>query len=80
MFMFNLELTQTYFITHICLIMIGSYLTTITTGTVGDTLTLGQETLVPGYITVGIIVFFILNLSRYVIKDIMNQDQYKDKE
>ena len=60
--------------------MIGSYLTIIITGTVGDTLTLGEETLIPGYITVGIIVLFILNLSRYVIKDIMNQDQYKDKE
>lgn len=76
--MFNLELTQTYFITHICLIMIGSYLTTITTGTVGDTLTLGEETLIPGYITGGIIVLFILNLSRYVIKDIINKDQDKE--
>ena len=58
--------------------MIGSYLTTITTGTVGDTLTLGEETLIPGYITGGIIVLFILSLSRYVIKDIINKDQDKE--
>ena len=76
--MFNLELTQTYFIIHTCLIMIGSYLTTITTGTVGDTLTLGEDLFIPGFITGGILITIVIGLFQYVIKDIMNQDQDKE--
>lgn len=60
--------------------MIGSYLTTITTGTAGDTLTLGEEMLIPGFITGGVLIVILLGLSQYVIKGTMNQDQDKEQE
>lgn len=78
MFIYSQELQQTYSIILICLTMTGFYLTTITTGTVGDTLTLGQEALIPGFITGGILIVFVIGLAQYVIKDIINQDQDKE--
>ena len=58
--------------------MIGTYLTTVFTGTVGDTLTLGGVYTVMPLIPIGIIVLLILKLYLYGIDELMNQD--KDRE
>ena len=58
--------------------MIGTYLTTVFTGTVGDTLTLGGEYTVMPLIPIGIILFLLLKVYLYGIDELMNQD--KDKE
>jgi hypothetical protein len=58
--------------------MIGTYLTTVFTGTAGDTLTLGEDYTIIPLIPIGIILFLLLKVYLYGIGDLMDQD--KDKE
>ena len=60
--------------------MIGTYLTTVFTGTAGDTLTLGEDYTITPLIPIGIILFLLLKVYLYGIGDLIDQDKDKEQE
>lgn len=55
--------------------MIGTYLTTVFTGTAGDTLTLGEDYTITPLIPIGIILFLLLKVYLYGIRELIDRDK-----
>lgn len=69
-----------HFTTLIGLMIIGFYSILITTGTVGDTLTLGEEFMMPPIIPIGIIIFLLVVLYHLGIDELTKQDEQDRKQ